>query len=478
MKLKHIFISLSASALFFTSCRNEFLDEKPSDAITKEELFSNEQGLNIALNGLYNSLQSSNALGGNVQTLNELLADQAFVALENSGYFIGTREPDQGFFKADIIYFYNLWDNLYKNIKNANEILANEGQIADNAGVEGTPSNVFAQAKALRALSYFTLVTHFSENYGEGNQELGVPLVLSYDISAKPARNTVEEVYAQIIKDLEAALPDLSDQGSNTRINKTAVELLLSRVYLAKKDYNKANEYAQKVLDNSNYTLLAKNQVKEFFSSDFNSKERIFQIDYNSKDTNSSGPTQTWGVFSIYRQNFATKAFYDQLGDKDVRKEVWYHATSQNPNVNLNDYTEAPNLVDVSKYRSNVDPMLLFRKTEAVFNQVEALYHLNPSLAAEKLEQWVKTYRDEDYVLTAKSGQALLKEILNQKNLEFFLEGFRYQDLKRNHLDSKNLVTGVSLKSTDLGFKAFPLPQYEVNSNPNIKQFPGYTSAK
>jgi len=113
------------------------------------------------------------------------------------------------------------------------------------------------------------------------------------------------------------------------------------------------------------------------------------------------------------------------------------------------------------------------RRTEAVFNQLEALYYTNPADALLKLNNWVKTNRDTNYTYVG-TGTDLLKEILMQKNLEMFLEGFRYSDLKRNGISFQNPQTQVSLSPSKVQFRALPIPQSELNTNTLIQQYPGY----
>ncbi|MDO5614750.1 MAG: RagB/SusD family nutrient uptake outer membrane protein [Cruoricaptor ignavus] len=475
MKLNKIIISSIIALATLGACREDFLDEKPVNRLALEDAITNEGTLTTAVNGLYNFLGTPETFGGNIQTLNELLGDNAFVSSANSGRFSTTRNTDLSFFTTQNGYFRTIWEDLYRTINNTNIILSFEGKIPDDPNVSGTPDNLFAQAKAVRALCYYQLVNFYSEDYGRGNQDLGVPIVLDFNVERKPARNTIQEVYTQILKDLNEAEGTINN-SNNKKIGKTAVQLLLSRVYLSQKNYTKANEYAQLVLDNASHTLLPASQVSTFFTLDGESNsETIFQIDYNTNKTNGSGFVSTWYSGGTYRQNFATRAFYDKLDDKDVRKNTWYKITGASVTRDgvdiLQTYPDTPKPVDVWKYTSNVRDAVILRKTEAVFNQIEALYHTNPTLAAERLQTWVSANRIEDYTVTA-TGTALLQEILFQKNIEFFLEGFRYQDLKRNGLSYTNPQTGVTLTPNDVGFKAFYIPEYETNNNTNIKQFP------
>jgi len=251
--------------------------------------------------------------------------------------------------------------------------------------------------------------------------------------------------------------------------------MLLSRYYLAVKNYSQADTYSQKIL-NSNFSSFATAaQAPTMFSpTNEGGSETIFKLEFNDKDLPGAndGITATWYSGGRYRQNFATRAFYDKLSSNDVRKNSWFTLTSVGAPA-ISTFPDNPKPVDVAKYTTPATDIILMRESEAVFNQLEALYYTNPTSALAKLNVYVSTYRAPGYVFTG-TGQALLQEILFQKDAELFLEGFRYRDLKRNGLGFTNPQTGVTLDPTKYQFKAFPIPQGEVLSNPNISQFPGY----
>ncbi|MDP9958389.1 RagB/SusD family nutrient uptake outer membrane protein [Chryseobacterium lathyri] len=473
-------LALVSLGLFVTSCSEDnFLDQQsPTDPPT-ETAVTNEKTLAIAVDGLYNLMQTSsdgaqNSYGALIPTLNELLGDNGFVSLRNSNRFTATRQPTLTFFVRQGGDIQTLWNSLYKIIANANYIISKEGVISDDLSNDDTPQNLFAQAHLVRAMCYHTLITFYADKVGGANQDLGVPLALKYDVSQLLPRSSVQAVYNQIKSDLDASA-QISEDNSVTKLGKGALDIMYSRYYLSIKDYTNANVYSQKVLDNANYTLLSKSNAASYFSDDSNSAgETIFQLEYTSNDQPGAndGITATWYSGGRYRQNFATRAFYNQYSATDVRKTAWYSLTGVGA-PSITTFPDNPKPVDVKKYTTPDQDIIIFRKTEAIFNQIEALYYTNPGSALTKLNDWVKTYRDENYAFSG-SGTALLDEILKQKNMEFFLEGFRYTDLKRNGRGFTNTQTTVSLNPSMKEFQAFPVPLQEQNANPNIQQYPGY----
>lgn len=99
--------------------------------------------------------------------------------------------------------------------------------------------------------------------YNHNKKALGVPLKISSELtSTLPARNTVEEVYTQIEKDLNEAekfylsLPESSQFSKNYRTSLPMVQLLKSRVYLHMERWSEAAEYADKVISDWSFSLV------------------------------------------------------------------------------------------------------------------------------------------------------------------------------------------------------------------------------
>jgi len=471
--IKYIVSSLVLMASF-TSCSNEFLDEKPQVDVELPQGITNEKNLSVAIFGLHDALQNTSSYGALIPTLNELLADNSFVSLRNSNRFAGTRQTDLSYYVRQQGDFTNLWGSLYSIIANANFVLSYEGKIQDDINTSDNPTSLFAQAHAIRAMAFYDLVTHFSEVSGNGNQDLGVPVPLVLDVNAKLPRSTVSQVYNQILSDLQSAEGKILNTDKRL-INNSAVDMLFSRYYLAVKNYSQADTYSQKILNSSFASLATAAQAPTMFSpTNEGGSETIFKLEFNDKDLPGAndGITATWYSGGRYRQNFATRSFYNKLSNNDVRKNSWFTLTSVGAPA-ISTFPDNPKPVDVAKYTTPATDIILMRESEAVFNQLEALYYTNPTSALAKLNTYVSTYRVPGYVF-AGTGQTLLQEILFQKDAELFLEGFRYRDLKRNGLGFTNPQTNVTLDPTKYQFKAFPIPQGEVLSNPNISQFPGY----
>lgn len=192
----------------------------------------------------------------------------------------------------------DIWNAFYLGINTANAVI---DQTPNVAGLDdATKKRRVAEVKFLRAHHYFVLV----QMYG------AVPLVLAQNTTANKtaARTPVPEVYAAIVKDLEAALPDLATPTTDYgRATKGACEHLLARVYLTKAtseaaapdDYAKAATYAQNVIKNYSYRLLP--DFASVFAQGAGeiSDEVIFATQYTSDPTTNGAGNETHLFFGM-----------------------------------------------------------------------------------------------------------------------------------------------------------------------------------
>ena len=153
---------------------------------------------------------------------------------------------------------YDIYSGCYSCILGCNAVL---DYIDKVSGTAQEKARVTAEALSLRAFYYFHLVNCFGKPYNSDKTSLGVPLHLVSKVSsATIARNTVEEVYNQVVKDLIRAEELYSEVpetwSANMRVSLPFVQLLLSRVYLYMEDWEKASEYATKVLEDSRFRLM------------------------------------------------------------------------------------------------------------------------------------------------------------------------------------------------------------------------------
>lgn len=118
-------------------------------------------------------------------------------------------------------------------------------------GSDAEKQTIMAYAKALRAMSYYQLANYYANAYksATASNELCVPIISSSAVNVPYVQGTVQQVYDEMIKDVNEALPYLPDNGRNILLpGKNACYAFLARVYLTMMQYDKAEEYADKAL--------------------------------------------------------------------------------------------------------------------------------------------------------------------------------------------------------------------------------------
>ncbi|WP_225036822.1 RagB/SusD family nutrient uptake outer membrane protein [Winogradskyella sp. SM1960] len=463
MKINNKLVVFAFSALAclqMQSCDEEFLTTTPSGSIQIQDAIVDEASLEIATLGIYSGMQSATTFGADFFTHQALLSDNGYVSVNNSNRFTDVNDYTHAIVDGGTVA--GIWNFLYGTLLDVNNVISFEGTVTDEDAVSGTPDNRFGEAHIARATILFQLVNWYARPAGSGiDPQLGVVLPTSVNIGGSLPRATVSDVYDQIILDLETAISLMSEEPGVTRLGPTAAKLLLSRVYLYLEDYPNARLYAEQVLNNGEgFSLMGQSDVVPYYASE-SSPETIFQIEFNSTDNPGSNDAfyATWSLAGTYKQNFATREFYDLMASTDVRKGLYLD------NIPAS-YSDAVVGVDVRKFITPDRDMPHFRMSEAKLNQIEALYYINETLARTELNTWVSTNRDSAYNTNA-SGSGLLSEILKQRRIELAFEGHRYFDLNRNELDVQkdaNCLNNCSLPFTDFR-RVFPIPRSEMNTN-------------
>ncbi len=141
----------------------------------------------------------------------------------------------------------------YSSINAFNLIISNA--LTSTEASESEKEEVWAQAKVLRAMTYFNLVNFYADTYdaATASTKLSVPLITSADVNAPYIQVTIQEMYDFILKDLEEALPYLPKVAATVlHPSLGSAYAFYARVYLQTNNYDKALEFANKALGENN----------------------------------------------------------------------------------------------------------------------------------------------------------------------------------------------------------------------------------
>ncbi|SHM58078.1 Starch-binding associating with outer membrane [Chitinophaga sp. CF418] len=459
---------LTCTSLF--SCSKD-LDQDPEQQIPTEDVFTSGPTALSALYGVYSRSQRPEVFGGQPQIIADFMAD-------NSNYLGSTMSDISNFITSPASSIVSeMWRLHYDAIMGANAVVDKVPGIQDPTFTATDRKMYVAEAKFMRAILYFQLLDLFSQPYQvtQGGAP-GIPVVTAaFDGTiAYPARGTVNDVQAQIEKDLLDALPDLSDTFSDPmlargRATKGAANALLSRLYLYREQWDKAAQYAKAVLDAPYYKLAG-----DYAFYDGNTKEDVFSIQNTETDnpgTNSWAgyyrPTGVGGSGACPFSPELIQAFSAEAGDKR------FAMSDEGTAANLEKRRFTLKFPDLSPAKDNAP---LIRVTEMYLNRAEALASaggvnqesidlVNALRKRAGLTEWdINTFATPDALITA---------ILNERRKELCFEGQRRMDVLRR---------GQSLRANDPEKKAgadrvvLPIPQREIDLSPALKghQNPGY----
>ena len=233
---KYIAIASAALALCCANSCQDFLTEEPILEQSNELTLSTLSGVNKAVAGAYSPLASTTWYGANFIIYNEMKTGNGKKYF-NSDWDSGrlTDAYNVNFSESST---YGLWGYGYYVISAANNAI---DALENVEGDAQTKKNLKAEALFLRALAHFDLVRTYAQpyNYTADASHDGVPVVLHTDANAKPARESVAKVYAQIVADLLEAEsiidPTYVRSGvadAKSAVSIYAIQAFLSRAYL------------------------------------------------------------------------------------------------------------------------------------------------------------------------------------------------------------------------------------------------------
>lgn len=461
----------------FASCDKE-LDQVPFDAFGNENAYVTTADFENAVRGIYTGLTAGAMYGGSdgggMLDAPDILSDN--VTFSQAGRL--TRRTLHNFqYGAPDGPMSGLYAAAYTVIYRANLLLAN------SENFEGAnKANVVAEAKALRALAHFDVVTFFGKiptQSGDANGSLGIAYVTVPDPNAEPARETVGAVYDKIVQDLTEAAADINVTNDAGRMNKDAVNTLLSRVYLYMGQWQNAVNAANLVTT----PVAARADVVDVWQ-DTKQSGLLFYIP-NTVGVLGINVGVTWsqgGLNNLIPEYVISYDFYNSFASDDIRKEAYTMQAANN--------AEGLQFNAIKKWfgrpgQSNgqVDIKIL-RAAESYLNKAEALYNLGQEGPARTALDVVRTRRYTSPP-SGETGTALRDAIRLERRLEFAFESQRFFDLKRWGLSVErdgngDLADGSGtpsdVQSLPAGNFKFQLPisQSSLDVNPNLVQNPGY----
>lgn len=395
-----------------------------------------------------------------------------------------------------------MWGAYYASLANLNYFLEHAGDFTPEEGHPGaldTVRHIQGNAHFLRAYYYHELALRWSRPYQPA--AYCVPLVTAYDVNARPARATQQEVFSFVLAELDKAekeLADVPNAPSSPTITPDAVLALKARVFLTMQRWNEAYTEANRLIERGTYSLLSDPaKLAKMWHSDASSPEVILML-FASKSGEAPNGMGLYSGFrkadSSYRPAYLpTQWLVDLYEPTDSRRAIYF---TQRTVKLRDDNTPTPNVWMVNKYPGN--PALVagenkyqhspkpLRLAELYLIAAEAAFGLNEE--ANSLAALNALRQSRGLGAISATGGALLQTIKEERTRELAFEGMRLWDLRRwgerctrrAAQASDILITTPGELTTNLDMPnehpkfVWGFPAYDIVANPQLKQNPGW----
>lgn len=335
-------------------------------------------------------------------------------------------------------------------------------------------------------MAHFDLLRLYAKSYAAaGATDPGVPYVTSTDPTLLPARTPDKQAYDLVVADLVQAESLIAADNGAARLNKAAVEGLLSRVYLYRGEWQNAITAATASINDAaanGHVLATTTNFGNIWidADDPATTEVLFRLSILDKDNIGIGVGYEQASPSGVKPEYCVDyAFFQQFTTNDVRNTAYIGQTVYNSEP----FNYVKKYFGRSSGNANVVDYKVIRLGEVYLNRAEAYYNLGQTVPALADLNTLRAGRYTGFVAGVETGTSLYNAILLQRRLELAFEGSRFFDLKRlnqpilrsNFGDQAN-GTGVpasvqTIPANSSLFQMF-IPQSEINTNPNITQNP------
>lgn len=464
--------------LLFTSC-DDFLDVRPKSEKVEKDLFSNADGFESAIYGVYGSMQVAGLYGMNLTWGMTDIMSQDYscnsTVMEALARYDYTNADVQDRFAA-------VWETAYQTIGYANNVLQNlEGHSASDLPLY----NLYrGEMLAVRAYLHFDLLRLFCS---QDTTKTGIPYTTVYAPQTSAFRSVGED-YRLIIADLQEAASLMQgldsemkyprdnsayykfQQYRETHANYYAVLGLLAKVYWQMGDNANAARYARMVIDSGKFPLADPSEVQDLFAGKLSDKETLWGLysttynetaqtylyDYVSYQSYSpysslSGSSYPMPYTSVYSRNVSGTA-------QDYRLQ-WFRTTNTTVRClkAVDYYTLDGDGNTPNGWESRISGINMLHVSELYLIAADALLDSNPT-EARTLYNAETASRGLPSLLP--SDNLTHDIIFDEYHKEMFGEGQVWYNMKRRNMDITSNIDSRTIPASETVYTV-PIPQDE-----------------
>lgn len=470
---------------------DDFLEEEVFTEYDPDAFLQDETGVDALLTGAYSAMTVTGYFQrDNYFVLGEFPTD---INWETGGGLNREVVPIIQFnWDANTGFFNGQYNNFYRGIARANSVLL---VVNDLQGVEESAlTQIRVEARFIRAFGYYMLHNLFGPV-----PIIEIPDGASLDeieaIGRETPRPAEEEYRAYVEADLLFAAENLEVGGVSSRANKGVSLGLLTKFYLNNKQWQEAADTATEVLG-LGYNLY--DDYTKLFSVDGeDNDEYIFRFEclLGSNQTNVYMPhafpanyqiQDNWVNFGAMFRTYTD--FYETFEEQDLRRQLFLteyveidniaptllnRDVDGNPLDNARSFKFVPDPNAIGQDNGNDIPYI--RLADIILARAEALNEIGgPSQESVDLINQIRNRAEATPIMLSNfpSKESLRDFILAERAREFYSEGLRREDLVRHGKFIQQAIDrGIAAKPYQV---LYPLPQDQIDNNPNLEQNPGY----
>lgn len=474
--ITYIFI---LAVIVLSSCQ-KILDKEPLGILDSSSFFKTSQDAQQAINSAYGPLMFSNENNNFYWAFGEITSDEAVVG--GDGSRPGLVELDFFTYTPRTQEFNDFFVLNYKGITQCNLVIENVPNIAMD---EGLKKRIIGEAYFLRGYYYFLLTQVFGD----------VPLLtkITPPDELRVASTPRSAIYAQIIADCELAasyLPVQYGAADVGRATQGAAWGLAAKTSLYDKNWPKVIEYVGKVKSLGIYSLMPDYQ-DNFRENTQNNSESVWEIQHTNLELGVGNSLNQWWASKKFAEGYGfaevTQELVDAFEPGDPRRKFTiamnnedyfgliykksFSSTSYSPRKYLQSSTEV-----TAKSDGDINYTAI-RYAEVLLWEAEAYTELNNITEAQKPLEEVRAraraQADDPSTalpaITTTDQQEMRAAVRHERQVELAFEMHRFFDIVRWGI-AKDLLPDFQVGKHEV----FPLPQTEVDLNPNMKQNSNY----
>lgn len=472
--LKKIIIVSLAAVFMITGCSDNFLNVDSRENIEEADRDENYTPDDFVIGVYGNFTEFTYAFSWLGVT--EIISDNADKGSSPSDTGTDKHLLDNFTFSSTAPSVRAMWTEWYKTIGRASYAIdyTEDFEMTD----EALRSRLIAEARFLRAYSYFSLVRYFGD----------IPLQ-HVDLTERAPQ---EEVYDYIVSELELAAQDLPlksqySQENLGRVTQGAARAVLAKVHLYRENWSEALNYADQVIGSAEYGLhpnyeelwreSTENGIESIFEIQARGESPAHGIQQYSQTQGARGPSGWGWGFNTPTQDLVDA--YDSEGD-EIRKdatiifagETLWDGREVSPNVENPRYNEkAYSSANVGAGDGNKN-MRMLRFGELLLIKAEAANELGDTQVALDALNQVRSRVNLDDVTTTDQAQ-LRQAIWKERRLELAFEHDRWFDLLRTG-QAGEVMRAHGKDFQDGVHNLFPIPEEQLRQTPEMTQNPGY----